>query len=559
MFRAGSAFFLMSFVFVVHAQPELAQVLIDEAYQAYLEGNHTAARTLARRSLDLYADYGDPHILLALSTPLSSAQKLLLAEAALSARQMIRVPSHLAVRLRARILLYRDEFQQLADFLGVREETLFHADLTAWRIHALLALGRRQEAQNLLQAAQSRHPSATELVPYLIRMSQRFPEWESRVNAQLQREGWWTANKRMVLELLPLESPARAAVLRFLQRRLPDDPDVAGLLTSMRILPWEDAFSVWERSGLPRDLVQTQSLGNLVPPALRGRWQNLVTSQSGVFYLGSKPLSFNAERRRYEQGRLLELVQDLDGDEENDQTWSLAAGRPLSWRARVYQVEGQGRGDWELVWKTYPVVERIVWNRDSERGSLRRVFEFIPDAVRLADPVLEGQLGFPGNSPRALSFPSLEGILQQAIRISDYDPQGRLRRRFRLANGQVYLVEEDRMGRGRRDTVVLLRGGRIDRVWRDIEGSGRWNLYQRYSDGLPQELLFAAPTGRTEFLWRGIDEGLFLIGEPQSEAVWPLWQQGLAQLRLQEWTSERPPAVMPVFPRAPFDDLGEWK
>lgn len=559
MFRAGVALLLGFLVLAVHAMPELAQVLVEEAYRAHLEGNSSSAQTLARRALEFDDGIGDPYILIALNSPLSSAEKLRLAEAALTAKQFLKCPSDLAVRLRARILLHRDDFLQVAQFLGVREETAFHADLMAWRVHSLLALGRIQEAQNLLQSAQSRHPMAKELVPYLVRMANRHPEWEAGLNALLQQEDWWLVNKRMVLELLPLETATRASVLRFLQRRLPADPDVAALLTSMRLMSWEDAFTVWEQNGLPRLLVQTQALGNLVPQALRRRWLDLTNRQTGEFYLPSRPLSFNAEVRRYVQGRLAEVVQDVDGDGENDFVWGLEQGQPRFWKASFFQTAGHGGGKWELNWNQFPVVDRVVWNRDSELGSLRRVFDFIPAAVRLSDAALEGQLAFPGNSPSPLQTPDLASILLRAIRISDYDPDGRLRRRVRLEDGRAYLVEEDRTGKGRRDTVVFLRSGRVDRVWRDIEGTGRWNVFQRYSDGLPQEILRADNSGRTEFVWRGLEEGLFLIGEPFGAGIWSGWQQGLAQLRIQEWIQDRPPTAMPIYPQAPFNDLGEWK
>lgn len=543
----------------LQAQDALALALIEESYRAYRDGLPSAARELARRALDFSEEYGDPFLVLAVTSQDPGPERRVLAERALQAPRFARFSPVQALRLTVQLLAEAGEFQRVEDLLSTREETTFDADLAAARAHALLALGRPGDAQRWIQAARQRFPESPQLVPYLVRYNAAFPEWESRLGTQLSQADWWPTHKRLVLGLLPVEPAPRALALRALARRLPDDPDVVGWLVSQRLTGWEEALSLWDRVGLPRDLGLTQQLGTLVPQSLRMRWTELCARQEGVFTLPLAPLHPAVESRRFIRGRLVEVTQDRDNDGLIDFGWTLEGGLPKSWFARLDQPRDRPSGRWELRWGRYPYLDRAIWYRDASGEGERRVFSFPTDAVRLEDVALVSQAAFPGTQARPLSPPDLAVILPQAVRLRDYDAAGRLRRRHWVEGGQVYLIEEDRTGQGRRDTVVLLRSGQLDRVWRDVEGAGRWQVFQRYSDGLPQETLLAGRGGRASFLWRGLDEGLFLIGEAPSAVGWPTWQQGLARLRLESWNGTRPPNALPTFPQVPFDSLGDWE
>ena len=559
MARSWVNLFWVFLPLIAQAQTELALTLIQEAYKAYQSGQQRAAQTLAEQALDFSTDLGDAYILLALTRNISVQERKELAEKALAQGRFAVVPSHHAVRAFVQQLLRQDAFEQAQQFLSLREETGFHADLTAMRIHCLLALGREEAAISFLRQARDRFPDRTELVPYLIRYPNLFPEWEARLRLQLTQAGWWKDNGHLIMQLMPTEPALRATVIRALRRSLPNDADLTGWELSLRLLSWEEALTRWEQAGLPRNLELTQSLGRLVPPAQRQRWENLVSQQSGTFVVFARPLSVFRETRVYERGQLTTVGQDLDGDGSPELSWIFNSGNLQRWQAKLYIPRGQGEGSWEVVWKQYPVLAQVTWNRPLGGGSQRRVFEFIPDGVRLIDTNTQSQASFPGTSFQPLVPPPLESVLPQAVRLSDYGSDGRLRRRMSLENGRVYLIEEDRAGNGRRDTVVLLRGGRVERVWRDVEGRGVWSIFQRYSDGLPMLTQQSDSYQQTSFLWRGLEEGLFLIGENYGSTAWPVWQQGLARLSLDSWNQNQLPQSLPKYPVAPFDSLGEWK
>jgi len=556
--------FLLSYTLA--AQMPLARQAAREALTALSSGDLVFSTRMAETALQYEPRYSDPYLVYALiaEKERENLGSSYWAEKALEINVFLETSPVDALRLQAQYWNRNSQPEKAELLLASRPETAFHAVLASLRIEALLLTGRREAASRLLSQARERFPADRSLVFSLLQYPRTFPETEARLLEAMNDPSWVKGNWNRVLSFLPAEPLDQAWVLTRLQKSpRAQDPDLAGRMLTARLMDWPRALEVWKTHGLPTDFTLLVGLSRLVPRPLQPEWDALISNMTGIFIEDRDKNSYPDFFWTFNRGMLQKIEGDKDQDGKPESSLSFEQSLPREWKETLYNDQGRRVVETRLTWRRYPAmevfsVEELSINPGPVTTQRKKVFSFVPDGtlVPIAQNLTSARnFAWPMADLREIK-PPLETVLVKAVRMEEFDSQNRLRRRWSMENGEVYMMEADSRGNGYRDEVYLFKNGKLDRVFRDPSRMGRWTILERFVNGVSS--MVSSSAEGLELVWLNLQPELFIWKNRDDPRLFSNFRSGILGAQLKIWNNESLPLSMPQLPAPPFTNLGSW-
>jgi len=450
---------------------QLSNLYFQEALVQFQQEAWDDARTLVETSLEFSDRNGDSRFLLAL-LDLQEGQ-------AMEAEERIRdILSNYRLnhfrRTEAHLALMR-ALHLSADWATV--PVVFREDRFLLNSpEALYLLYESYERRNLGEESRSVLRQALDLFPQdkrLLRASLvRF--WaEPRVSQQIRLfhangHSWDSLDLHYIIRRLPQGRQGRE-ILDFLESLdYGEEPQVFVHRILQGLLPQR---AISELGRLPLEYDWIYELGRfLTDTEAREAFSNLLFQLNTRVSRDLQSDGFPDETMEMAQGRLVNWIHHVSGMHNESFRIHFLQGTPLYWVIRT--------GDWELTgrYDHYPYLATLERSRPGGSelihygpGTLRLpvIPEYNPDIPSWAIPA--------GPAQNVLPLDELQNS-DSIVSMEEYDERGLLRKRWSFLQGQIYLMEEDSRGLGYRDQTVFYGRGGVDRVFRDSDGDGRFEI-----------------------------------------------------------------------------------
>jgi hypothetical protein len=156
------------------------------------------------------------------------------------------------------------------------------------------------------------------------------------------------------------------------------------------------------------------------------------------------------------------------------------------------------RGDTELHWQfdLYPVATRVDVLLPHEYGNAsgwRFIYHLMPNAMVLDQAQLKRVEDWATLTQvmSQLSMPGLRQISDASWQVDHYVKE-KLTRRMQVTDSNDFKIYSDTSGNGQFDHLAVYKNGEVAYGARDMDGDGRFDVYERYQDSKLQSLVYYA-------------------------------------------------------------------